>query len=364
MTKKKYSQIAYCTVSHLIETGHIVEYFKDNTDDFFLYIYPPSFNNGETIFRHYKNGLVYLERKKFWYRGNNKKIIYLFIFLSYWYFIYSFKIKNTKIIVNHPIFLFFLFFQKIFFRNTLILWIWDYFPSDGIAIKIYNVVMNFYVKRLNNVVFLTEAIKNEYTNLADNIDKKVITFGLSQMFINRSPVLNNLGFIGNLKNGQGFDIMFKLIQLNPTLKLEIVGDGAIKNNLIETSRKMNISDRIIFYGYQDEKKLKKISSKWAVGLALYENIFKNCTNFADPSKVKLYLELEIPVIMTNLTYFANVLENEKAGVCVNPDLDEIQKEISKINENYSLYQDGITKIKKKLEYNNKYDHDFVFLQKN
>lgn len=360
---KKYDKVMYCVASHLIDTGHVFEYFKDNTNDFFLYVYPSSIKNTETILRYYKNGLVFSERRFFWYTGNSKIIIYIFIFLYFWYSICKFKINNTNIITIHPIFLFFGSFQKYIKKNRLTLWIWDYFPSENYLVKIYNFVLDYYVKHLDNVIFLADGIKYKYINLKKSENLKTVTFGLSQTPIFRNPVPNRLGFVGNLKNGQGFDVMFELIKANPSLTLEVVGDGVIKEILIDKVKEMGISERVIFFGYQSEERLKYISSKWLAGLALYEDTVNNFINFTDPGKVKLYLELEIPVIMTDITYIARLIKKENAGVCVSLDLIEIQGEIGKINNNYNLYQKGITKLKKNLEFNHKYNNDFSFLQK-
>ena len=362
MIRAKYNKIAYCVVAHLVDTGHIVEYFREHAHDFFLFIHPPSFKNQETVFRHYQYGLLVSEEKMFAYKGNSKVLIYVFIFLYYWRFLCRFKLRRTHIVVTHPIFLLFHSVQRMAWQNRLVLWLWDYFPSSSRLLRFYNWILDGYVKHVDHVIFLTDAIGCKYDSLRNDDQSRTISFGLAKRDVLRAPVKNHLGFIGIIKEGQGLDMMLELVAHDPNLKLDVVGDGPVRGKLVKAAEERGVSERITFFGYQHDDSVLRISAGWLAGLALYEESIVTNISFADPSKVKLYLELGVPVIMTNVTYLADSIGREHAGVCVGASVSEILRAVEQISRNYSLYQEGIAKLVERLEFGSKYDHDFQFLQ--
>ncbi len=65
--------------------------------------------------------------------------------------------------------------------------------------KTYDTVLNFYVRRLGRVMFLTDAIAGKFDRLRVGKKSKTLPFGLSALPLSRSPRKNRLGFVGNLK---------------------------------------------------------------------------------------------------------------------------------------------------------------------
>ena len=74
-------------------------------------------------------------------------------------------------------------------------------------------------------------------------------------------------YVGRLQARKKIDLLFKAFSkfnfsIRENLKIEIVGDGDIKDNLIKLSKSLNIDESVIFHGkITDHDKLKKIFSR-------------------------------------------------------------------------------------------------------
>ena len=76
--------------------------------------------------------------------------------------------------------------------------------------------------------------------------------------------------------------------------------------------------------------------------------------YGDPGKTKLYSACGLPVIMTENTPYADIIEKTKAGIIVKYDLEDVRKACHKIWKNYKFYKRN---VKKTWEY---IDADRVF----
>jgi hypothetical protein len=121
---------------------------------------------------------------------------------------------------------------------------------------------------------------------------------------------------------------------------------------------MQIADRVTFHGFLADDRVRERSSDWLAGMALYEPSVADCVEYADPSKVKFYLELEVPVIMTDVTYLAERIRNAGAGAIVDTDIGNIWREIELLNRDFDRYLPGIRTLKREMEYRSAYDAGF------
>lgn len=357
---KKYKNIAYVIPYHLKDTGNVSSYFINNTENYYIYILPSTYRNRPSIFIHYKNGLLFSKKENFIYRGNNKAIILLFYYLNYLYFLYTFHIKESFIIVSIPQLCVLSSMNKYIFSNDTVLWIWDYFPTKNGLLKIYHWFINYYNIRLKYVLYLSPELMKIYS-LGNEKIRKVVVFGVDNISVLRQPKKRIVGYIGNLRKGQGLEILMQALSKDKTILLEIVGDGELIKELKEYIARKKLHNRVIFHGFVDNDDLVKIVSKWSIGTAIYDPDVKCITRYTDPSKVKLYMEYEIPVIMTKITYLYNLLKKEKGGVGIEYTPEAFLEAVSKIENNYSDYQRGIKKMKKDFEYNKIYAEGFNIL---
>ena len=354
-----YSKVAYCSVKHTQNTGGISKYFIENSNHFYLYIYPSSYKNEPSFFAYYLNGILIDSKNKFFYRGKSKMLINLFYLINFFYFILIFKINNTDIIVNYPFLLFFSGFQSFFTKNRIIFWIWDYFPSKSGTMKFYHLLVNWYKRRVNRVVFLSSDLKKIYC--PETSEDDVITFGVLNKKVKRMPQKNLIGFLGSMKPGSGIESVIDAMVINKNIKLEIIGEGSSRQDVEKYVRKMRVNNRVFFYGFLRDNQLEKIISRWAIGMAIYDVSKESITHFTDPSKVKFYIENEIPIVMSKISYFQKVLPRAGAGIVIKPTAESIISAIKAINKDYEKYAKGVVLLKKELDYSKKYENNFEFL---
>lgn len=112
-------------------------------------------------------------------------------------------------------------------------------------------------KNVNNLVLVSNELTEFYKGYIGN--KAVYIPNCLDKMPNKLSKLdtNNLVAIGRLSKEKGFDDLlkiFKKISLKyPDWKLNIVGDGMEKNNLLSLSRELKLGDKVIFHGYQNKE---------------------------------------------------------------------------------------------------------------
>jgi len=81
--------------------------------------------------------------------------------------------------------------------------------------------------------------------------------------------------------------------------------------------------------------------KCGIGISMWEK--KGNNYYGDPGKTKLYSACGLPVIMTENTPYAKVIEETKAGLVVAYDTYSLQVAIKRILKNYDFYKSNVKK---------------------
>ena len=128
-------------------------------------------------------------------------------------------------------------------------------------------------------------------------------------------------FIGHLIDFRGVDLAIRALPLirgkNPNIKLEIIGIGEELENLKRLANEIAVSSHVNFYGWLDQKEANFIVSKGSIGLATYNTLITDeKIKNADPGKIKYYLGLGLPLVMTNASLNAREIERAKCGIIV------------------------------------------------
>lgn len=218
--------------------------------------------------------------------------------------------------------------------SKTIYWVWDYFPPTHPDIRL-SFARWIYWKfdkpsRLssNKIIFINkhlESVRKE-KNVNSQAIKKSKEYPIIPIGTNPKPNNNYsneniiIGHLGMLKKTQGLDILFdnltSLRKSFPKIKVEIIGSGPEEDYFRSRARKYE--DIVKFYGYvEEDDDVDEIISKWTIGIATYAPIPWSEHYWADPSKIKAYLNQSIPVITTNVPEFSQEIERYKAGIIVN-----------------------------------------------
>lgn len=362
----KYNNILLFTIPSTLHTGHFNQYFIENSNNLYLYIMPLSTQKPEIKLQHFQKGKKISEKRYFWYKGSNRLLRYIFLYIYYLAIVFNILPRKTIVFATIPLFCFMSnFFDKIK-SIKIVYFIGDYYPKskEGLM-KLYQALIHYYNKRLKYVVYCSPIIESILRTNKQKVDgnRNCLVYGLTKKNIVKKTQNNLLGFIGVLRKGQGLEIVFEYLKKNSQFKLEIIGEGPALSNLKETVNVLELNNRVKFYGFvQKEKKIINIVKKWQIGLAPYDPSPFNMTYYADPSKVKFYLEYKLPVIMTKITYMANELQKYHGGVCIDYNYISLKQAIKKIQKNYDYFLTGVNKLINVYGYDALYDKQFKFFR--
>lgn len=124
---------------------------------------------------------------------------------------------------------------------------------------------------------------------------------------------NIIIYQGALNKDRGIELMIKSMQHIDNYKLFIAGDGDIASELIELSKKLNLSYKVKFLGKLDFNNLRKITSTAVLGLSLEQNTNLNYY-YSLPNKVFDYINAGVPVLCSDLPEMRNIINNYQTGI--------------------------------------------------
>lgn len=210
----------------------------------------------------------------------------------------------------------------------------------------------FVMRRADVVIVVTQGIKDDLINKGVDINKiYVIENGantalfkphadkkISNELKNKLHINNNenvIIFVGNLTPWQGVEYLIyaaqQIIEKNKNVKFLIVGDGVIKQNLIELCMELNLVDNFIFTGmvkYEDVPKYISISDIGVVPLA--------AGRICSPMKLFEYLSSGIPVVASDNETIRNILTNYEGIMVKSEDSTDLAIALTKLLNNEQL----------------------------
>lgn len=259
-------------------------------------------------------------------------------------------------------------------KNT-IFWVWDYYPPyHQNKIILFMRRLYWYFDRASlasdHVVFLNkrlEDLRKDMKVLPQTAFYPIVPIGTDPIQkIPKKKIRNGkiiLGFLGVLRKAQGIDIFFdnaeKIHSLFPGIRLEIVGAGPDERYFKELAKQCPIPTT--FFGYiPNENKIREIQLKWHIGIAPYIPEESSVSYYTDQGKIKGYISLGLPVIITGVQFSKEIVK-EKAGVVIDYNKPhEFVQAIVKIAYDYENYQRSALRLAKKYYYKKNYQELFSF----
>ncbi len=348
-------------MSFLRDVGGLKDYLISKSDIFFYYEFPTSFSGGEYIIEKYKDKKIIFKKKI----NINIKNFTINRFLNLLFFnliIIFFNIKNYKIINYHPLLFTDFFFINKFYKNKYIFWILDFFPQEG---SIYNFILKKALLRSNSLIYLSEKLSQIYQKNFPNLISSKLNF-IKDFAVPNTPISLkrklshndniNILFSGILRENLGLDLLSKILRKNKDIFLNIAGHCPDQNILKYFKGVSNFK----FHGsFLDINELQTIARNSHIAIGMYKISDDHYSNYTDNSKLKMYCDLELPIITTSNNSFTNNLIKSKSGKVINYDEVELLKAIYEIREDYSLFYNNIINLKKTYlsnkHYNDLYD---------
>jgi len=180
----------------------------------------------------------------------------------------------------------------------------------NILLKFYKYITKDMVKNSDGIICISEAEKNLLSSDFFTKKIKVIHVGIEIKYdkINSSLAgKNRLIVMGRLERYKNVKNVIEIIKEIPEMELDIIGSGPEMDNLNRFVESLGIKDRVVFHGFVDEEKKKKIFEKGLclITLSDYESfgivIIEAIAN-------------GIPVIASNIGSHNEIAETLRRGV--------------------------------------------------
>lgn len=370
--------ILICTHKYTYLPDDALVEFLNDKKGFNIYHIQHSFHDvkdRKSRLLHYVNGVTIqdLQTKDF------EKFIEPFIYIKelFYTFFWAYKEKKTfdfYIGMDGLCVLFGLLMRFLGKIKKVNFWVIDFVPENrfksSIKNKIYSFVNTLSYRNSDEVWDLSPRMseaREKYLDIKPNIYKKhkIVPFGVWTERIKKYSYSecekNTLVFMGNLIEKQGVQLVLKAIPLIkkeiPDFKFKIIGGGNYENFLKKLSKDLNVYKDCIFTGkIEDHKILENEVAKSCVAIAPYIKELDTWTYYADPGKVKVYLASGVPLLLTDLPWNAEDIENFGCGRIINTDIENIAKEVIFLmkSSNNQKYRN------RAIEYSKSYDYNKIF----
>lgn len=254
-----------------------------------------------------------------------------------------------------------------------VFWVWDYYPPIHES-KIITIMRWIYWQfdkisiNSDRVTFVNQRLldlRKDIGIIPKNVNYPIIPIGTDKF-----PNLNLkskksviLGFIGVVKKSMGLDVVFdnsdQIIKNFPDARFKIIGSGPDMEYFKSRAKNSAIPTR--FHGYLEGESFNQVLGKCSIGIAPYLPDPSNVSHYGDAGKVKRYLSLGLPVIITDIFEFSKEIKKSKAGEIIKYDNPkDLITAIGKVMSNYMQYQKNALKLGEKLYYKKIYPEMFKF----
>ena len=149
-------------------------------------------------------------------------------------------------------------------------------------------------------------------------------------------------YMGYINEEQGLGLLFSslpnILNRMPGTTISIIGTGNYEEQLKKEARRLKISKYITFHGLiPDRNLMEERLSEGAIAVALYKPSH-GFSFYSDPGKIKHYLSVGLPIIMTGLPPIAQEVQRWKCGYVISYSRTEFIKAASALLLNDSLYK--------------------------
>jgi glycosyltransferase involved in cell wall biosynthesis len=159
----------------------------------------------------------------------------------------------------------------------------------------------------------------EYYHQKYNIEMKVIrNMPYYEEYTNETPKTNSEKIIlyqGAINIGRGLEWVIDAMPLIDNVKLVIIGDGDIKNMLIQRVELAKLTQRVIFVDKMLPEQLKEYTKQASIGLCLLDNIGLSYY-YALPNRIFDYIQAHLAILATSFPEISKIVGNYKTGILI------------------------------------------------
>lgn len=354
-----YASLQFC--------GHIEEYFAARTEKLVVFLVLPRVNQGHNLIRVYARGVLVSERTV---RSSQNLCAYYALWLvNHWRILLGqFERREPfAVLATYPIPLLGMGLQRLLRRVRFAYWPADYFLPISPSLRLFGRAQAFCNRHADWVWYVSDAINRKLNGVVcDRPERRTVMYGVKPFPAAARPPPEpfHLLFVGLLKPGQGIESLFAFLRNHPAYRLSLIGVGAAA--VCATYRQLladhGLADRVFFPNrFYSESELLAVARECHVGVAFYDLGPLNGTHFADPGKIKSYLEMGLPVAMTRISGIVPFIEQTGCGEVIARAAD-IGPALEKIRANYAQYRQGVERFNDLFEYRRHYQQAFAPLE--
>ena len=134
---------------------------------------------------------------------------------------------------------------------------------------------------------------------------------------------------GAINKDRGVDLMIESMQYVDA-KLYILGSGDLLYEMMEYAEKLNLDDKVFFIGKLNFEDLFSITQTADLGLS-FEKDTCLAYRYSLPNKIFDYIHAEIPILISDLPEFKQIIEEYDVGLVLNSrDPKEVASQINKL----------------------------------
>ncbi len=249
----------------------------------------------------------------------------------------------------------------------------DYIPNryaNPFVNYLYHVVDKYCVASCDETWILTPVVA-QAREAYNGMDRRkytkqhILPIGVWMEKVERVPLLNvnknRLVYVGGLRHIMGVELLInaipKLINIFPHLHLDIIGGGIDEGLLKKLAKKLHVYDTITFYGWvRERERVKALMKGGAIGLAPFAmdaESYDEVKN-ADPTKIKEYMVMGMPVVVTKAVSNYRRLVKAKCAIAIDYSVSELVEAVQRLLANdrlYANYRDHALSYVKQFDYN-------------
>lgn len=254
--------------------------------------------------------------------------------------------------------------RRLHLVEKTVFWVWDYYPPKH-PDRIVRFMRSLYWRfdkpaslESDRVVFLNRRL--EMLRKTIGIIPKDATYPVVEIGTDMSGHIHaatnksiRLAFLGVLKKSQGLDLFFeawsRLRTAFPGISLDVIGGGP--DEKYYRARASTLNAKVRFHGYiPDEREVDRILAHCTIGIAPYLKEKSNVSYYSDPSKIKRYLSIGLPVVTTDVFSFSETIAKEKCGVIIKPDPESLIRAIAHISGNSDTFRMNVRRVSRRYDY--------------
>lgn len=185
-------------------------------------------------------------------------------------------------------------------------------------------IENISVKYADYIWVMIEESRNRFIHLPEIINKTSIVSNTPILDTEKTGATHSgtdlrIAYVGFLTPLRGLDILIRAIAIyisnasgGSNIRLDIVGKGEARNDLIELVESLKLEEHVFIHGWLEQRDVDNILKNANIGTLTY----RVCShwNHTIPNKIFDYMLCGLPVIATDVIPIERILSAEKCGL--------------------------------------------------